>query len=103
MSLSASSRKTRKSSKDLQDERPVSTAANEPMARRSFLVENIPPYDSSAPFLNQDSVDWSSATTVPQGSFGRWRNSQLEATPTNAQEIDSSAWIDQVSARSLKF
>lgn len=69
------------------------------MARRTFLGENIPPFDLNVPFSNRDSVDWGNAGPFPTDTFARWRNSQLDSTPIagSTQEIDSSSWIDQAS------
>ncbi|KAL3981526.1 Ankyrin repeats (3 copies) family protein [Acanthocheilonema viteae] len=82
------------------DDKPVSTS-NEAAARRTFLGENIQPFDLNVPFSNRDSVDWGNVGPFPTDTFSRWRNAQLDSAPTagSTQEIDSSSWIDQVAAR----
>ncbi|EJD73951.1 KH domain-containing protein [Loa loa] len=83
------------------EDRPVDTTGSEAVARRSFLGENIPPFDLNVPFSNRDPIDWGNAGPFPTDTFARWRSAQLDSAPMtgSTQEIDSSSWIDQVAAR----
>uniref|UniRef100_A0A8R1TVW6 ANK_REP_REGION domain-containing protein n=1 Tax=Onchocerca volvulus TaxID=6282 RepID=A0A8R1TVW6_ONCVO len=79
------------------EDRPTNAMGDEALARRTFLGENVPPFDLNVPFSNHDPVDWSNAAPFPTNTFARWRNGHLNSAPitSSAQEIDSSSWIDQ--------
>ncbi|KAM3726621.1 Ankyrin repeat and KH domain-containing protein mask [Dirofilaria immitis] len=83
------------------EDRPVNATGNEAVTRRTFLGENVAPFDLNVPFSNRDSVDWSDAAPFPTDTFARWRNPQLDSASITAstQDIDSSSWIDQATAR----
>ncbi|MCP9266187.1 Ankyrin repeat domain-containing protein 17 [Dirofilaria immitis] len=87
------------------EDRPVNATGNEAVTRRTFLGENVAPFDLNVPFSNRDSVDWSDAAPFPTDTFARWRNPQLDSASITAstQDIDSSSWIDQASSCSLSI
>uniref|UniRef100_A0A915PNI7 K Homology domain-containing protein n=1 Tax=Setaria digitata TaxID=48799 RepID=A0A915PNI7_9BILA len=63
------------------DDRPISATSNEPMARRTFLGENAPPFGLGGPFPSRDPVEWGNTGHFPTDTFPRWRNAQLDSAP----------------------